>query len=54
MPAQLRVATVEGYEEIISLDEWSITLNTAPDPRGIWGDPVQGVLGAPADNRYAH
>lgn len=54
VPAQLRVATVEGYEEIVGLDEWSITLNTAPDPRGIWGDPVQGVLGAAADNRYAH
>ena len=54
VPAQLRVATVEGYEEVVGLDEWSITLNTAPDPRGIWGDPVQGVLGAAADNRYAH
>lgn len=52
VPSVLRTATVEGYEETIALDQWGLTLNLAPDPRGIWGDPVQGVLGAAAGNRY--
>lgn len=52
VPSVLRTATVEGYEETIALDQWGLNLNLAPDPRGIWGDPVQGVLGAAADNRY--
>lgn len=52
VPSVLRTATVEGYEETVALDQWALTLNLAPDPRGIWGDPVQGVLGAAADNRY--
>lgn len=52
VPSVLRTTTVEGYEETIALDQWGLTLNLAPDPRGIWGDPVQGVLGAAADNRY--
>lgn len=54
VPALLRTATVEGYEETVALDEWALSLNLAPDPRGIWGDPVQGVLGAAADNRYCY
>lgn len=52
VPSVLRTATVEGYEETIALDQWGLNLNLAPDPRGIWGDPVQGVLGAAAGNRY--
>ena len=54
VPSVLRTATVEGYEETVALDEWALSLNLAPDPRGIWGDPVQGVLGAAADNRYCY
>lgn len=52
VPGVLRTATVEGTEETIALDQWTIDFNLAPDPRGIWGDPVQGVLGAAAGNRY--
>lgn len=54
VPSVLRTATVEGYEETIALDQWGLNLNLAPDPRGIWGDPVQGVLAAAADNRYCY
>lgn len=50
----MRTMTVEGSTEVISGEEWSLLLSTAPDPRLILGDPVQGVLGVAADNRLGN
>lgn len=51
LPVSLRTMTVEGTTETVSVTEWTLALSTAPDPRFILADPVQGVLGVPADNR---
>ena len=50
----IRTMTVEGTTEVVSGDEWSLLLSTAPDPRLILADPVQGVLGYAAGNRLGN
>lgn len=40
------VQTVEGYTVSISATAWTLTLNTAPDPRLVLGDTIAGVVGS--------
>lgn len=40
----IQIATVEGYTMTISSAQWTLDLNTAPDPRYVIGDPITDIV----------